>query len=166
MFLARPFTTTCQQSILSVGRSDIILKIEIAVNAIAIGILFFSVFVLKSVIGIAIGTLIADIISVGLFMYYENKIIHYSLKEQLQDLLPSLILASVMGGGVYIIHFLPITDWIKLLIQVIVGILFYIGISYLIQFEPFLYLIKMILEKTHNIKMNRMISKFVRRKKS
>ena len=77
VFLVRPFTTTCQQSILSVGRSDIILKIEIAVNAVAIGILFYSVFILESVIGIAIGTLIAEIVSMAMFMYYENKIIHY-----------------------------------------------------------------------------------------
>ena len=54
VFLVRPFTTTCQQSILSVGRSDITLKIELIVNAVALGILFYSVFVIESVIGIAI----------------------------------------------------------------------------------------------------------------
>lgn len=162
VFLVRPFTTTCQQSILSVGRSDITLKIEIIVNAVAIGILFYSVFILESVIGIAIGTLIAELVSMGMFMYYENKIIRYSYKEQLQDLLPSLGLATVMGVIVYIVHFLPIHKWLALILQVVIGAVFYFAASYVLQFEPFVYLVGMLKEKFNNPKMNWILSKLVR----
>lgn len=161
VFLVRPFTTTCQQSILSVGRSDITLKIEIVVNTVAIGILFYSVFVLESVIGIAIGTLIAEIVSMALFMYYENKIIHYSYREQLQDLLPSLMLSTLMGGLVYSIHFLPIHKGFVLVLQIVIGIAFYLVVSYTVQFKPFVYLIQMVKEKFHNQKANKVLSKFV-----
>lgn len=150
VFLVRPFTTTCQQSILSVGRSDITLKIEIIVNAVAIGILFYSVFILESVLGIAIGTLIAELVSMGMFMYYENKIIRYSYKEQLQDLLPSLGLATVMGVIVYIVHFLPIYKGLALILQVVIGAAFYFAASYVLQFEPFVYLVGMLKEKLNN----------------
>lgn len=162
VFLVRPFTTTCQQSILSVGRSDITLKIEIIVNAVAIGILFYSVFILESVIGIAIGTLIAELVSMGMFMYYENKIIRYSYKEQLQDLLPSLGLATVMGVIVYIVHFLSIHEWLALILQVVIGAVFYFAASYVLQFEPFVYLVGMLKEKFNNPKMNWILSKLVR----
>ena len=162
VFLVRPFTTTCQQSILSVGRSDITLKIEIVVNTVAIGILFYSVFVLESVIGIAIGTLIAEIVSMVLFMYYENKIIHYSYKEQLQDLLPSLMLSTLMGGLVYSIHFLPIHKGFALVLQIVIGVAFYLVVSYTVQFKPFVYLIQMVKEKFHNQKANKVLSKFVK----
>lgn len=162
VFLVRPFTTTCQQSILSVGRSDVTLKIEIVVNAVAIGILFYSVFILESVIGIAVGTLFAEVVSMAMFMYYENKIIHYSYKEQLQDLLPSLGLATAMGGIVYLIHFLPIQDVIALILQVVIGAVFYLFASYVLQFEPFIYLINMVSEKSNNDKLNRILSKLVR----
>lgn len=162
VFLVRPFTTTCQQSILSVGRSDITLKIEIVVNTVAIGILFYSVFVLESVIGIAIGTLIAEIVSMALFMYYENKIIHYSYREQLQDLLPSLMLSTLMGGLVYSIHFLPIHKGFVLVLQIVIGIAFYLVVSYTVQFKPFVYLIQMVKEKFHNQKANKVLSKFVK----
>lgn len=162
VFLVRPFTTTCQQSILSVGRSDITLKIEIIVNAVAIGILFYSVFILESVIGIAIGTLLAELVSMGMFMYYENKIIRYSYKEQLQDLLPSLGLATVMGVIVYIVHFLPIHKWLALILQVVIGAVFYFAASYVLQFEPFVYLVGMLKEKFNNPKMNWILSKLVR----
>ena len=162
VFLVRPFTTTCQQSILSVGRSDITLKIEIIVNAVAIGILFYSVFILESVLGIAIGTLIAELVSMGMFMYYENKIIRYSYKEQLQDLLPSLGLATVMGVIVYIVHFLPIYNGLALILQVVIGAAFYFAASYVLQFEPFVYLVGMLKEKLNNPKMNWILSKLVR----
>lgn len=162
VFLVRPFTTTCQQSILSVGRSDITLKIEIVVNTVAIGILFYSVFVLESVIGIAIGTLIAEIVSMALFMYYENKIIHYSYREQLQDLLPSLMLSTLMGGLVYSIHFLPIHKGFVLVLQIVIGMAFYLVVSYTVQFKPFVYLIQMVKEKFHNQKANKVLSKFVK----
>lgn len=162
VFLVRPFTTTCQQSILSIGRSDITLKIEIVVNTVAIGILFYSVFVLESVIGIAIGTLIAEIVSMALFMYYENKIIHYSYREQLQDLLPSLMLSTLMGGLVYLIHFLPIHKGFVLVLQIVIGMSFYLVVSYTVQFKPFVYLIQMVKEKFHNQKANKVLSKFVK----
>lgn len=162
VFLVRPFTTTCQQSILSVGRSDITLKIEIIVNAVAIGILFYSVFILESVLGIAIGTLIAELVSMGMFMYYENKIIRYSYKEQLQDLLPSLGLATVMGVIVYIVHFLPIYKGLALILQVVIGAAFYFAASYVLQFEPLVYLVGMLKEKLNNPKMNWILSKLVR----
>lgn len=162
VFLVRPFTTTCQQSILSVGRSDITLKIEIIVNAVAIGILFYSVFILESVLGIAIGTLIAELVSMGMFMYYENKIIRYSYKEQLQDLLPSLGLATGMGVIVYIVHFLPIHKGLALILQVVIGAVFYFVASYVLQFEPFVYLVGMLKEKFNNPKVNLILSKLVR----
>lgn len=162
VFLVRPFTTTCQQSILSVGRSDITLKIEIIVNVVAIGILFYSVFILESVLGIAIGTLIAELVSMGMFMYYENKIIRYSYKEQLQDLLPSLGLATGMGVIVYIVHFLPIHKGQALILQVVIGAVFYFAASYVLQFEPFVYLVGMLKEKFNNPKVNWILSKLVR----
>lgn len=161
VFLVRPFTTTCQQSILSVGRSDITLKIEIVVNTVAIGILFYSVFILESVIGIAIGTLIAEIVSMAMFMYYENKIIHYSYKEQLQDLIPSLLLSTLMGVIVYLIHFLPIHDGFALILQVLIGAIFYLVVSCIVRFEPFVYLICMVMEKVHNKKIKYVLSKLV-----
>lgn len=162
VFLVRPFTTTCQQSILSVGRSDVTLKIEIVVNAIAIGILFYSVFIWESVLGIAVGTLLAELVSMGMFMYYENKIIRYSYKEQLQDLLPSLGLATAMGVIVYIVHFLPIHKGLVLILQVVIGAGFYLAVSYVLQFEPFIYMVGMLKEKFNNPKINLLLSKLVR----
>ena len=84
-----------------------------------------------------------------MFMYYENKIIRYSYKEQLQDLLPSLTMSTLMGGFVYLLHFLPLHEGLVLIIQIVIGAAFYLLVSYAIKFEPFIYLIKMVREKFH-----------------
>jgi O-antigen/teichoic acid export membrane protein len=162
VFLVRPFTTTCQQSILSVGRSDITLKIEIVINAVAIGILLFAVFALENVMWIAVGSLIAEVVGMSLFMYYENKIIHYTYKEQLDDLMPSIIQSTVMGGLVYLISFLPIDEGFILIIQIVFGVLFYLMVSYILQVESFIYLVKMVQEKTRNKKILRLTSILIR----
>ena len=165
VFLVRPFMTTCQQSILSVGRSDVTLKLEIVINVVAIGILFYAVFVLESVISVALGTLITEIVGIAMTMYYENKIIGYTCREQLEDLLPSLTLSMIMGALVYFLHFLSLNPLLTLGLQVAVGAAFYLAVSIAIQFEPFVYLVQMLQEKFRNARMNRILSKCIRSKR-
>lgn len=164
VFLVRPFTTTCQQSILSVGRSDITLKIEVVVNIVAIGILFWAVFGMESVLWVAYGTLIAEIVSLGMFMYFENKIIGYTYKEQLQDLLPGIVLSVCMGMLVYLIRFALVKDSVALIIQIVVGAVFYLTVSYLLQLDSFVYLVKMLEEKIHSNKIRKKLERLVREK--
>lgn len=164
VFLVRPFTTTCQQSILSVGRSDVTLKIEVVVNVVAIGILFFAVFGMENVLWVAYGILIAEFVSLGMFMYFENKIIGYTYKEQLLDLLPGISLAVCMGILVYLIRFIPLKDGVILVIQVVLGAAFYITASYLFQMDSFVYLVKMLEEKNHNVKIQRVLKRVVKEK--
>ena len=70
-----------------------------------------------------------------------KKEIQHRYKEQLQDLLPSLGLATAMGVIVYIVHFLPIHKGLVLILQVVIGAAFYLAVSYVLQFEPFIYLV-------------------------
>lgn len=164
VFLVRPFTTICQQSILSVGRSDITLKIEVVVNIVAIGILFWAVFGMESVLWVAYGTLIAESVSLGMFMYFENKIIGYTYREQLQDLLSGIGLPVCMGILVYLISFVPVKDSVVLIIQIVVGAVFYLVASYLLQLDSFVYLVKMLEEKIHSNKIRRTLERLVREK--
>lgn len=164
VFLVRPFTTTCQQSILSVGRSDVTLRIVGVVNVVAIGILLWAVFVMESVLLVAYGTLISEIIGLGIFMYYENKTIGYTYKEQFWDLFPGIALASCMGVLVYLMQFIPLNDGLVLVIQIITGAIFYITASYLLQLDSFVYLVKMLDEKNHSAKIHRILRRMVKEK--
>ena len=67
-----------------------------------------------------------------------------------------------MGVIVYIVHFLPIYKGLALILQVVIGAAFYFAASYVLQFEPFVYLVGMLKEKLNNPKMNWILSKLVR----
>lgn len=51
---------------------------------------------------------------------------------------------------------------LTLVLQVIVGAVFYVTVSYLTQMDSFVYLIKMLTEKSHNVKMKKILKRMVK----
>ena len=147
VYLVRPLTTTDQQAIMSTGRSDLTLRIMIAVNVTDVILLLIAVFVMKSVIMIAVGALLTEVVSMALFMKYVKKCIGYTYLEQLSDIIPSLLLAISMGAIVYLVGKINVNVVAVLILQVVVGAGYYMVMSYILHFEPFLYLVKMLKEK-------------------
>ena len=164
IFLVRPFSSTCHQTILSIGRSDVILKIITTTTVLSLLALFYSVFILESILWIAYGRLIAEGINLTMFCLYSRKLFSYQFNEQLQDMIPSLVLASIMGLLTYCIHFLPMGNLLTLIVQVLFGVAFYILTSWLLQPEPFVYLIHMLCERMPNNAVKRILLKMVRNK--
>ncbi len=150
VYLVRPLTTTDQQAIMSTGRSDLTLRIMIAVNVTDVILLLIAVFAMKSVIMIAVGALLTEVVSMALFMKYVKKCIGYTYLEQLSDIAPSLLLAISMGVIVYLVGKINVNVIIVLFLQVIVGAGYYLAMSCILHFEPFIYLVKMLKEKFGN----------------
>ena len=132
---------------MSIGRSDITLKIMIIVNVADLILLLFAVFAMESVFFIAIGALFVEVVSMGLFMKYMKRYIKYFYREQLSDILQSLILAVTMGCIVYAIGRLNISAIILLGVQIIIGAGYYLLMSYLLHVEPFVYVLQLVLGK-------------------
>lgn len=150
VYLVRPLTTTDQQAIMSTGRSDLTLRIMIAVNVTDVILLLIAVFAMKSVIMIAVGALLTEVVSMALFMKYVKKCIGYTYLEQLSDIAPSLLLAISMGVIVYLVGKINVNVIIVLFLQVVVGAGYYLAMSCILHFEPFIYLVKMLKEKFGN----------------
>jgi len=151
VYLVRPLTTTDQQAIMSTGRSDLTLRIMIAVNVTDVILLLIAVFAMKSVIMIAVGALLTEVVSMALFMKYVKKCIGYTYLEQLSDIAPSLLLAISMGVIVYLVGKINVNVIIVLFLQVVVGAGYYLAMSCILHFEPFIYLVKMLKEKFGNV---------------
>lgn len=150
VYLVRPLTTTDQQAIMSTGRSDLTLRIMIAVNVTDVILLLIAVFAMKSVIMIAVGALLTEVVSMALFMKYVKKCIGYTYLEQLSDIAPSLLLAISMGVIVYLVGKINVNVIIVLFLQVVVGAGYYLAMSCILHFEPFIYLVKTLKEKFGN----------------
>ncbi len=128
------------------GRSDLCLRLEVikkllAVPAIAIGVLLG----IKAMI---IGMLVNSLIAYFLNSYWSGKLIRYSSRQQLQDILPSFVLAAVIGLVVYLAgHFIAAAPLYRLTAQLILGGLLSIGLSELTRFADYGYIKRLALEQ-------------------
>lgn len=137
MFLTRPLETSCHQALLALGESGRVLKIMIIINIVGLlGVLVAS-FVFHSVFLIAISTLISTFVSVICFMYSISKRISYRWMEQLHDILPSILVGTVMYVGVSLLQKLTLAPIIMLCIQVVAGMAIYVACSIAFRIEAF-----------------------------
>lgn len=143
-YLTRPLETACHQAILAIGRSDIVLYIMIIIHTIALGTVCIAVFIFKSVMLIAWGSLLSTFISLLCFMACVSKLIGYKIKEQIQDILPTLLICSLMGIVVYLIGCVNINANYILIIQIIIGIILYLLFSVLFKIQAYNYLMSIL----------------------
>ena len=101
------------------GRSDVYLIVEILKKIIAIGPICLGIFV--GIYWMLIGGIVTDIIAFFLNSYYSGKNLGYSSWMQIKDVAPSYALAFIVAISVYFFKFLPISNFIILPIQIVVG---------------------------------------------
>ena len=82
------------------GRSDLFLYLEIVKKVSIVLILFVSV--QYGVIGILIGQIISSVLAYLPNSYFSDKLIGYSVREQIGDFLPCLVLSGAIAGAVYV----------------------------------------------------------------
>ncbi len=146
-YLFRPLESSCHQALLAIGKSGMVLFCMILINVVSLLFILISVFVLKSVLAIAIFSLLTTLISICVFLTMAGRLLNYSLKQQLSDILPSIALSLVMGVAVYLIGALNMAIFAKLCLQISVGVIIYIGASLVFKLEPFVYLTRFLLKK-------------------
>jgi len=103
------------------GRSDLFLALEIVKKVVGMGPILLGIFV--NIYWMLIGSIITGFISFFLNSYYTGKRLHYSSWMQLKDVLPDYAIAFGVALSVYFLKFLPLSYWIVLPLQIIVGII-------------------------------------------
>ena len=134
-YLTRPLETFCNQAILARGRSDIILFVSVVVNTISIIIVIVSTFIMKSVLYIALGVLFVSSISFLCYGVFAVRIVGYSVREQLHDIVPSVFSAIIMAGVVWAVGLLPLKNALCLVLQIAVGVLVYYLVTSLLKLQ-------------------------------
>lgn len=139
-----PIHTANLQAINALGRSDIFLKLEIMKKLV--GVLVLIVSIPFGVHAVAISIVIGGVLASFINAYPNSKLLNYRIREQWNDVIPSLLLSIVMGVAIYPIHWLQISAIFTLLTQVFVGVVLYIGLAALFKLECFSYLIETLKE--------------------
>ena len=124
------------------GRSDLFLYLEIfkkALSAIVIIITIpFGVFYM------CVGSVITSLLCLGVNTFYTGKLIHVGFFTQMRDLLPSLIYTFSMGILVWSVTQMIPSMWLRILVGIPLGIIYYVGISKLMKSQELDYLIVLI----------------------
>lgn len=132
-----PFSIANLNAIKALGHSEKVLKLEVIEKVFSIGLLIITL--KMGVIWIGISYMVGELFSTILCAIPNRKLIGYGFIQQFIDLVPLLFASIVMGGIAYSIQFLGLSDILTLVIQVIVGILVYLILSWLLKLQGFIY---------------------------
>jgi len=132
-----PFSIANLNAIKALGHSEKVLKLEVIEKVFSIGLLIITL--KMGVIWIGISYMVGELFSTILCAIPNRKLIGYGFIQQFIDLIPLLFASIVMGGIAYSIQFLGLSDILTLVIQVIVGILVYLILSWLLKLQGFIY---------------------------
>ncbi|HAT4212229.1 TPA: lipopolysaccharide biosynthesis protein [Clostridium perfringens] len=120
------------------ARSDLFLKLEILKKCVSIILIAIAILSKWGVIGLIWMQVVSSVISFFINSYYSKSIIGYSTLNQMKDILPILIITLFMGITTYFIGtFVPNYNFIKILIQISFGSVFFIVISYMFKIKEF-----------------------------
>ncbi|WP_421535693.1 lipopolysaccharide biosynthesis protein [Priestia sp. D3YE.R1] len=138
-WLFQPMQTSNWQVIKALGRSDLLMNLEIFKKII--GILMLVVSMNISVQAIALSNAIFAGISMLINMIPNKKLINYSMLDQFRDMAPPLLISVIMGGTIYTISWISLSNISILILQIVCGGLIYIGTSYIFKIDSFMYLL-------------------------
>ncbi|MDG4518886.1 lipopolysaccharide biosynthesis protein [Streptococcus suis] len=138
--LIRASQTAILQAIKSIGRSDIVLKMDIPVRLFALLLLLCTIRL--GVIYIAISEIVVEFLALIIYSFYSSKLINYNYFEVFNDFANNVFMAIIMGVVVYFAGtFIFITPIINLLLQVIFGVMVYIFLSIISKNKSWIYIV-------------------------
>lgn len=133
-----PIHTANLEAIKAMGRSDLFFKLEIVKKII--GIIVLIIAIPYGVKAIACSAVLASALSTFINAYPNRKLLNYSYREQFRDIFPSIVLASIMGGLIYPIKFIKLSNMFRVSLQVMLGAVIYMVASYIAHNDSYNYI--------------------------
>lgn len=137
--MLKPLQTGNLQAIRAIGRSDIILILEIIKKTLYAIIILLFVFFTDTPVLLALSGILTSLLASLINAFPNKKLIGYGYGKQFHDLFLNLFFAILMGVGVYLMRYIPLNLYALTIIQIISGILFYFGINLLFKNKSLLY---------------------------
>ena len=137
-----PIHTSNLNAIKAMGRSDLFLRMEVIKKGI--GCILLIVTMQISVLAMAYSLLLNTFIGMAINSWPNKKLLGYSFREQMKDIIPIVSISIFMG---IIISFIPRFGWgivATLIVQIAIGATIYLGISKFMQIEEYIYIISLL----------------------
>lgn len=132
------------QALSAIGRSDVLLRLELIKKPIYI--LFLIIGVKISVLAVAYTMMIYSILVMFINAFPNIKLLNYNIKEQFTDIMPALSASIIMYIIVNIVGQINLHIYIVFVLQIFLGIIVYLLIAKIFKLEAWDYLVKMIMK--------------------
>nr|MBP3598134.1 lipopolysaccharide biosynthesis protein [Eubacterium sp.] len=149
-FALEPVQTANVQAVKAMGKGRTYLIMEIVKKVF--GIVMIVAVMYRGVMAIAVSAMIVTFFAAIVNSTPNRKFLKYSYKEQLADLIPSILLSAGMGVCVYFVGMLPIPMILSMVLQVLVGVIVYILLSRLFKVSQFDYILQVLKNFTGTIR--------------
>jgi len=121
------------------GRSDLFLRLEIIKKSLGFPIIFLAV--IWGIKVMILCMIFLSLIAYYLNSYWSGRLIGYSSTEQIKDIFPSFLLASIMSIIVFLEgSFIHLNSLPLLIIQIITGALLTLGLCEVFHLKDYLYI--------------------------
>jgi len=137
VFALWPVHTANLQAIVALGRSDVMLRLEVIKKVIGVAVL--AVTIQFGPMAMAAGLLVTGVVSTLINARPNVTLLNYRYREQVRDLAPAFLVSVLMGAAVWALNGLKLSMAAMLSLQTIAGLVIYIGGSWLLRLEPFVY---------------------------
>lgn len=141
-YMMQPVQTANLQAIRAIGRSDIILKLDIIKRGS--GLLILLLMMNHGVMGIALAPVGMSILATLVNIPPNKKFLGYSYLEQFKDIVPNFAISTVMGILVYFesnyLMQMDLGNFFILVIGIVSGVCIYIVSAVLLRIESMQYL--------------------------
>ena len=127
------------------GRTDLLLKLEIYKKAIALSILFITLFFNLTVI--CFGLVAYSCIAFYMNTIYTRKLLNYGFLQQVKEIAPFLLLSLLTAFEAFLLSEFFASPWVSLSLSLVVCPVTYFVLCYLFRLMPMLYFIEVVKEK-------------------
>ena len=132
------------------GRSDLFLGLEIIKKIIGIVPLMIGAFI--GIFPMLYTSVFTSIICYFLNAYFPGKLLGYSSWMQVKDVALSFVISLIMAVVVYLMKYLPLSNWLILPMQIILGFFFFFFLCKITKIEEYKEVINMIKPIMNKIK--------------
>ena len=146
IYLFQPIHTANMQAIKAIGRSDVYFKLELFKKVIELIALFISIRISVNAIAVSTALLTTSYTIVNAFP--NRKLLNYPYKEQFVDIMPNVCMSLVMLIAVIGIGKVISGIYVKVMVQILVGVGIYLLLSLITKNEVLFYIFDMIKRKT------------------
>lgn len=136
-YMFYPIHTANLSAIKAMGRSDLFLKLEIVKKTVGLTVLLITM--KHGVLVMAYSLLFVSVMGQIINSWPNRKLLNYGYLEQIKDILPGIILSVVMGGCIYPIQWLGLSNLGTISLQVLLGVAIYMILSQLFKVQSYQY---------------------------